>query len=329
MLKPFFWNEKYALYAWLMFAFILGLSGYTVDILVIYNSWNREFYDTLQKLQEDRFYHLLISWDFSSVKQLILLNKEHVPSFLEILAVYVPINVFNVWLTRRYAFKWREALNYYYTHQWKNTGVIIEGASQRIQEDTARFARTLESLLVGAFSAILVLIAFMPILWNLSKDLPVFVPIIANIFNDLPIWNVTVVPGFLVWIALVVSIGGTLMSFLIGFPLPRLEYNNQVVEAEFRKELVFGEDKPEIRDTKSLKQKFLNVRTNYYKLFNWYMGFGVWETSFSLVVGNIAIIVLAPAYFKELITLGILFQVLFMVRNYQIGLFSLMQKKTI
>src|SRR3989339_339346 len=143
MLKPFFWNEKYALYAWLMFAFILGLSGYTVDILVIYNSWNREFYDTLQKLQEDRFYHLLISWDFSSVKQLILLNKEHVPSFLEILAVYVPINVFNVWLTRRYAFKWREALNYYYTHQWKNTGVIIEGASQRIQEDTARFARTL------------------------------------------------------------------------------------------------------------------------------------------------------------------------------------------
>jgi len=59
-----------------------------------------------------------------------------------------------------------------------------------------------------------------------------------------------------------------------------------------------------------LKQKFLNVRTNYYKLFNWYMGFGVWETSFSLVVGNIAIIVLAPAYFKELITLGILFQVL-------------------
>jgi peptide/bleomycin uptake transporter len=40
------------------------------------------------------------------------------------------------------------------------------------------------------------------------------------------------------------------------------------------------------------------------------MGFGVWQTAFGLCVGNLALVVLAPAYFDQLITLGVLFQVL-------------------
>ena len=38
------------------------------------------------------------------------------------------------------------------------------------------------------------------------------------------------------------SIGGILISWLVGIKLPGLEYNNQKVEAAFRKELVYGED---------------------------------------------------------------------------------------
>ncbi len=38
------------------------------------------------------------------------------------------------------------------------------------------------------------------------------------------------------------SIGGILISWFVGIKLPGLEYNNQKVEAAFRKELVYGED---------------------------------------------------------------------------------------
>jgi peptide/bleomycin uptake transporter len=43
-------------------------------------------------------------------------------------------------------------------------------------------------------------------------------------------------------VSLVASLGGLIISWIVGIKLPGLEYNNQVVEAAFRKELVYGED---------------------------------------------------------------------------------------
>jgi peptide/bleomycin uptake transporter len=180
--------------------------------------------------------------------------------------------------------------------RWESSPAQIEGGSQRIQEDLMIFGKTLQGLFTGFFSAILILVAFLPILWNLSESLPV--------------WNDKIIPGFLVWVALSVSIGGTLISLILGWRLPRLEYRNQVVEAKMRKQLVFSEDDFSARSTEMLFPMFYSVRRNYYRLFNWYMGFGVWQTAFGLCVGNIALVVLAPAYFDQLITLGVLFQVL-------------------
>ncbi len=40
------------------------------------------------------------------------------------------------------------------------------------------------------------------------------------------------------------------------------------------------------------------------------MGFGIWQTTFGLCLGNVALIALAPAYFQQLVTLGVLQQVL-------------------
>jgi peptide/bleomycin uptake transporter len=158
------------------------------------------------------------------------------------------------------------------------------------------FGKTLQGLFTGFFSSILVLFAFLPILWTLSEGLPV--------------WRGEIVPGFLVWVALGVSLGGTFISVILGWKLPGLEYNNQKVEAKFRKQLVFSEDDFKHRATEVLFPMFTAVKKNYYRLFNWYMGFGVWQTAFGLCVGNLALIVLAPAYFDQLITLGVLFQVL-------------------
>jgi peptide/bleomycin uptake transporter len=296
MLKSFFLSKEYGVYAWLMLAFLLSMIWYNVEILVFYNFWNKEIYDVIQSLQEERFWELFLGWDAGRFLNFVTLTEGTQPSFVEILALYIPIAVYATWQTQRYCFRWREANTKHYMTRWEGSPAKIEGGSQRIQEDLMIFGKTLQGLFTGFFSAILILIAFLPILWNLSESLPV--------------WNGMIIPGFLVWVALSVSVGGTLISLLLGWKLPGLEYRNQVVEAKMRRQLVFSEDDFKERATAVLFPMFYSVRRNYYRLFNWYMGFGIWQTAFGLCVGNLALVVLAPAYFDQLITLGVLFQVL-------------------
>lgn len=302
MLKSFFLSKQYGPYAWLMGFFICFMSWYSVELLVAYNEWNRHIYDALQQYNEPVFWDLLFGFDLNQLSQFIQLaedpitEKPVVPSFLMLLAVYIPINVYFVWQTQRYLFKWRQSNTEYYLYRWEKTDINIEGSSQRIQEDLAKFGKTLEGLFINALKSILTLFAFIPVLWTLSEGLPV--------------WNGEFIPGFLVWIALIMSLGGTLLSVFVGWKLPGLEFNNQVVEAEFRKKLVLSEDNIAHRMTGDLFPIFSRVRSNYYRLFNWYMGLSVWQTAFGLLLGNVALITLAPAYFQQLITLGVFFQVL-------------------
>ena len=44
MLKSFFLDKQNGFYAWAMLTLLLGLSWYTVQLLVFYNAWNREIY---------------------------------------------------------------------------------------------------------------------------------------------------------------------------------------------------------------------------------------------------------------------------------------------
>lgn len=299
MLKSFFWTSNNFAYAWLMLFWLLFIGWYNVEIMVYYNAWNREFYDAIQTLQEERFWDLLWGFNIGRFWDFLTLNMDEekmVPSFLEILIMYVPMATYATWQTQRYTFRWREANTSYYLKRWEKSTAKIEGGSQRIQEDLMVFGKTLQSLFTGFVNKIFVLAAFLPILWTLSEGLPV--------------WGDKIIPGFLVWIALTMSLGGTFISFLLGIKLPSLEYNNQVVEAQFRKKLVHSEDDFSHRLTSDLFPMFTAIKRNYYRLFNWYMGFGVWQTAFSMLAGNVALVVLAPSYFAQLVTFGVLIQVL-------------------
>jgi len=273
----------------------MSLSWYNVQILVTYNEWNREWYDSIQNLDEERFWFLFWNIDIARMWDFLWRVENVMPSFAEILIVYVPLATYAIWQRQRYVFHWREANTHFYLERWERSTQTIEGASQRLQEDLMMFGKTLQSLFIGFFNAVLILFAFIPVLWNLSEGLP--------------IWNGQIIPGFLVWAVLIISIGGTVISFLLGYPLPGLEYKNQVVEARFRKKLVHSEDDVNHRLTQDLFPMFAAVKRNYYRLFNYYMGFGLWQTAFGLLVGNMAIILLADSYFAQLITFGVLIQV--------------------
>ena len=191
---------------------------------VALNTWYGKFYDLLQnsadyvdKPQEGitSFYQQLISLDYVNN------GLEGDPSFLVIATPYVLLATLTSWFTSIYGLRWRQAMTWGYIPRWRNVEEEIEGASQRIQEDCNRFARIIESLGLQIVRAIMTLIAFIPILYGLSDK--VDVPVLRDI------------EGSLVWGALVVSIGGLIISWFVGWKLPGLEYNNQKIEAAFRK----------------------------------------------------------------------------------------------
>jgi peptide/bleomycin uptake transporter len=201
-----------------------------------------------------------------------------------------------VYLTRKYAFWWREAVTFHYIPLWRHVAAEIEGASQRIQEDVYRGTKVMEGLGWQLASSLFILTGFVPILWDLSRG--VQLPVLAGI------------PGSLVWVAFAVSVGGLGISWLVGSKLPALEYDNQRVEAAFRKELVYGEDDKQTYASEAvLRQQFHEIRANSHRLFLHSAYFDLWKYAYAHTVWMVPFLVLSSGLFYGLLTFGVMMQV--------------------
>ena len=264
-------------------AFILFNIWFGVQVSVVVNAWYNPFYDLIQEM---------LSNGGGDVNQLY----KGILTFIYVAMVYVTFAVINLFFVSHYVFRWRTAMNDYYTSNW-NKLRHIEGASQRIQEDTMRFARTLEGLGVSLIEALMTLIAFLPVLFSLSSHVKA-IPIVGAI------------PYALVWAAISWALLGTLILVLVGYKLPGLEFNNQKVEAAYRKELVYGEDHADRAQPATLKQLFSGVRKNYFRLYFHYAYFNlvrIWYMQLDNIYG---LFVLFPSIAAGLVTLGLLTQIL-------------------
>ena len=299
MLKSFFLEKKWRLWSWGGLLLLIVSLWFQVQMTVAINTWYGRFYDLLQnagdyvdKPQEGigLFFSQLISLDY------ILNGFEGDLSFVVIAFPYIFLAIFTGWFTRIYGLRWREAMTFNYIPKWQGVESEIEGASQRIQEDCNRFARIIESLGLQVIRALMTLIAFIPILWTLSDK--VDIPILRDI------------EGSLVWFTLIISLGGIVISWFVGIKLPGLEYNNQRVEAAFRKDLVLGEDdKKNYAQTETLLELFTGIRFNYHRLYLHYGYFDGWMTTYDQFMIIAPYLIMGPGLFTGLITLGVMVQV--------------------
>ncbi|MCG8686445.1 MAG: peptide antibiotic transporter SbmA [Desulfobacterales bacterium] len=269
---------------------ILGSAGilfstyFSVQVSVAINNWRRPFFDTVQKALSPE-----ASVPASEMYDLILI-------FAQIAFLAIGVFVFTRFFISHYIFRWRTAMNEYYTGYWKELR-HIEGASQRIQEDTMRFASIMESLGVAMVDAVMTLFAFLPVLWSLSQyvtELPVVGAIPYPLFTAAILW----------------SLFGTSLLAVVGIKLPGLEFKNQRVEAAYRKELVYGEDDELRAQPVSLKQLFSNVRRNYFRLYFHYMYFNVFRSLYLQADNIFVYLILVPTIAAGAITFGILQQIL-------------------
>lgn len=262
-------------------AFILFNVWFSVQVSVAINAWYGPFWDLIQKM-------LTNGGEIAALYHGVL-------SFLLIAMVAVTVAVINSFFVSHYIFRWRTAMNEYYTVYWPQLRQV-EGASQRVQEDTMRFATTLETLGVSFIKAIMILIAFLPVLIELSKHVPVL-PIIGELKYSL------------VWAAIGWAIFGTFLLMVVGIKLPGLEFNNQKVEAAYRKELVYGEDHTDRAQPATLRELFQNVRKNYFRLYFHYAYFNMVSTWYAQLDILFSLVVLFPSIAAGTMTLGLLNQI--------------------
>lgn len=263
-------------------AFILFNIWFGVQVSVTINAWYGPFWDMIQKMLSDG------GGDINDLYKGTL-------TFLYIAMVAVTFAVINAFFTSHYVFRWRTAMNEYYTANWDKLR-HVEGASQRIQEDTMRFATIMEDLGVELIKSVMVLIAFLPLLFQISQKVPVL-PIVGEIEHSL------------VWAAVVWAIAGTVILMLVGQKLPGLQFNNQKVEAAYRKELVYGEDHENRADPVTLKELFSKVRVNYFRLYFHYAYFNlvaIWYKQLDILY---SLVVLFPAIASGKMTLGLINQI--------------------
>ncbi|MFM7811443.1 MAG: peptide antibiotic transporter SbmA [Acinetobacter junii] len=263
-------------------AFILFNIWFGVQVSVAINAWYGPFWDMIQKMLSDG------GGDINDLYKGTL-------TFLYIAMVAVTFAVINAFFTSHYVFRWRTAMNEYYTANWDKLR-HLEGASQRIQEDTMRFATIMEDLGVELIKSVMVLIAFLPLLFQISQKVPVL-PIVGEIEHSL------------VWAAVVWAIAGTVILMLVGQKLPGLQFNNQKVEAAYRKELVYGEDHENRADPVTLKELFSKVRVNYFRLYFHYAYFNlvaIWYKQLDILY---SLVVLFPAIASGKMTLGLINQI--------------------
>ena len=281
-------------------ALILFSTYYSVQVSVAINNWRRPFFDAVQGMFKQ------ISDGASSEAaparsaETIAANQSDLFDFIlifaEIAFLFVFVFVLTRFFTSHFVFRWRTAMNDYYTRQWTRVRKI-EGASQRIQEDTMRFADIMENLGVQMVDSVMTLFAFLPILLSLSVYI-----------TELPI--VGVIPQPLLWASLTWAVFGTGFLALVGIKLPGLYFKNQRVEAAFRKELVYGEDDDSRAQPPALKELFADVRRNYFRIYFHYMYFNV-ARGFYIQADNIFVyLLLMPTIAAGAITLGILQQIL-------------------
>ena len=280
----FYTERKWWLWSWIGSAIILSSLWVQVQIDVKINEWFGQFYDMIQKaLGQPNAITIGEYWS-------------SLASFIYLAAIYVAIAVAVSFFTAHFLFRWRSAMVEWY-HSVYDKARTIEGAAQRVQEDTIKFSRIMEGLGTSFIESIMVLVQFIPILLGLSVGIPIF------FFGD---WQYGLVTGALIW-----SIGGTV--FLIGLGwilrLVGVEYDLQKKEAAYRKILVIAEDDETVRP-KTIEELFYDVRGIHFKSYIRYLYFNVGRIAYLQANVLSAYVFLAPAIVAGAVTLGVMQQII-------------------
>ena len=280
----FFTEKKWFIWAYLGSAVILTSIWLQVQIDVKINEWFGEFYDMIQKALGTP--NAITMGEYMGSLWL----------FAQLAALSIILGLAASFLTSHFLFRWRTSMVEWY-HSVYDKARTIEGASQRVQEDTIKFSRIMEGLGTSLIESVMVLIEFFPLLIGLSVGIPILW------FGD---WQYGLVSGAFIW-----AVGGTVLMIILAWllRLVGIEYDLQKKEAAYRKILVIAEDDGSIRP-KTLEELFDGVRKIHFKSYLYYLYFSIGRLAYLQANVLAAYIFLAPAIVAGIMTLGVMQQII-------------------
>ncbi len=266
-----------------------------VGITVLINQWNARFFNAIQDRNWDTFVSELLYFCLLAVLFIVLaVYQLYLNQWLQIR--------WRRWMTTQYLAHWLDNANHY---RMQLLGDTADNPDQRIAEDVLMFVEKTLSIGIGLLGAVVTLGSFVFILWSLSAEAP------------LVIWGVTVsIPGYLVWAALVYAAAGTVLTHLIGYPLIKLNFNQQRYEADFRFNLVRVREnteqiallRGEPAEQARLMDRFHAVVSNWHAIMDRQKKLTFFTAGYNQASVVFPFIVVGPSYFAGMIQLGTLTQ---------------------
>ncbi|MDB5413373.1 MAG: hypothetical protein JWR10_1708 [Rubritepida sp.] len=275
---------------------LLLLTVAQVLIQIRFNLWNRDFFNALESRNGAAF-------------------RSQIYFFLGLAALSMGVAVYQLYVKQLIQLRWREWLTKHLLEAWLREGrhyqleMAAEGADnpdQRIAEDVRISADLAVDFATGLLTSVMMLTAFIGILWTLSGPLHIA---LAGRQMD--------VPGYMVWAALAYALLGTFLTWIVGRPLVRLNVSRTTAEADFRFGLNRAREsgegialiRGEADERRAVTKLFGGVATSVRGLMRSQRNL-MWLTS---AYGTLAMIfptiVASPAYFAGAITLGGLMQI--------------------
>ena len=299
--RPYFASEeKYK--AWGLLAAIVLLNLGTVYLTVLLNDWRRVFYDALQEKNS------VIFW-------------EQLWRFLYLALAFVVASIYTFYLTQLLELRWRAWMTHKYLAQWlaqqhfyrlelarfaPGTETRQDNPDQRIQEDISQFTGLTLGLSMGLLNSVVTLGSFVDILWGLSGGFS---------FH----WSGSeyVISGFMVWVAVLYCLIGSLITHYLGKPQILLNFQQQRLEADFRHRMVrvreYSEsialERGEAVEGTQLGHKFRRVFANQMALIQQQKKLMWFTLLFGQTASVFPFIIAAPRFFSGAIALGDLMQI--------------------
>ncbi len=290
---PYFWSEE----KWSargLLAIVVGSGVFLVYLSKLFNEWNARFFNALQDKNIDAFW--------AELRYFVILAL-----------IFIVVAVYRLWFRQMLQIRWRRWLTGVYYRDWladrtyyrmELTGASADNPEQRIEEDCNAFTGQTLVILLGLLSEVLTLITFTSVLWGLSGSVTV------------PIFGGILVPGYMMWVAIVYAAIGSWLTYKIGRPLVRVNFDLQRYNADFRYRMVRVRENAEsialYRGESDEKRRLEGAFGRIFDTWWEFMRYNKRLTWFTAFYGQAAdvfpLVVASPRYFMGQIPLGVLTQ---------------------